>query len=283
MGINAYGGARHLGELSLWQYCGTDNHDCTWTIGNGEPASLCGVTGQGCCEGNTCTGWTACQDGVCTTKPVCGAANIQCCAGSHMECAQNLSCQSGVCLNPPGCGALDAQCCGATDFSCDSKYDCVQGTCKLICGAKDLPCCTGSPHEAPCDPGLVNTITGATCYCRGTPSVPPTPPQCGGEGQCCGSGCNYGLACQNNICVRSCTTTTYVNVTACYNIDGTLSQYLGPAAGMTASETGCGADAGQSLLAALVPISLAWGVCLYEAPVAGCCQYESQTVSGCGC
>ncbi len=136
-------------------------------------ATPCGMLGQACCSGNTCTQLNlACQSGVC--QSTCGQPGQQCCSAGYCQpsasqaCCVNNTCVAiggtcsigGSCMQEGscgGCGAFNQPCCGGTTCTAAFTY-CASGTCKG-CGVVNNMCCPGGV----CESGTTCIASSNTC------------------------------------------------------------------------------------------------------------------------
>lgn len=94
-------------------------------------AAECGMPGQGCCDGRTCSDVsTICLGGVCQTDPGdCGGPGEMCCPGN--QCGDRTSCRRGGIGDPAmrcrACGGSFEACCPVGP-ACTSGGGCIVGT-----------------------------------------------------------------------------------------------------------------------------------------------------------
>jgi hypothetical protein len=192
----------------------------------GVDGATCGVLGEVCCAGNTCTeANTSCQGGGAGRCRACGGAGEVCCEGSACSaggccmtagggtqcvsagtsCGTNLGvCYASACVTDAGsCGGVNDPCCRAGGLGagtctasgtvCQGAAGANPGTCKA-CGRAGEACCTGGTC----------TAAGTSCTGGGIGGGGGTCEVCGGENQaCCGGGglggggtCDTGFSCE---------------------------------------------------------------------------------------
>ena len=202
------------GSIAIGQACAIDA-DCASSGVCGGLPKVCRETGSAA-NGQWCSQGSDCRSGYCGESLQLTSICTNGALGD--ACGNTSACQSGICADGHCTDLQIGNSCGwETDTGCKSGLFCVNWICSNVKGALTAICrsaedcqsgycsnsiggvCTNGELGAPCNCAYSGQTQCASHYC-GYSSGAGGPQVC--TSGATGNGCQFGFACQNNICVN---------------------------------------------------------------------------------